>query len=635
MDNYLQILTKYWGYTKFRPLQERIIRSIDSGNDTLGLMPTGGGKSITFQVPTMVKQGLCLVITPLISLMKDQVDQLNKIGIKAYAIHSGLTNDEIIVILDNCIYGDYKFLYISPERIGSTLFKEKVKNLPLSIITVDEAHCISQWGYDFRPSYLKIAEIRDYFPDVPVLAITATATPKVIDDIQDKLKFRKKNVLRTSFERKNLVYLVRNTDDKNGYIINILKKIQGSGIIYVRSRKKTKNLSNLLNNNNISANYYHAGLKNEIRNLRQTNWKEDKTRVMVATNAFGMGIDKPNVRYVIHYDLPDSIEAYFQEAGRAGRDEKKAYAVLLFNKSDILQSNKRIKNSFPEIHDIKNIYQALGNYLQIPIGGGKNNVYEFNIANFSSTYNYNIIQAYNCLKLLENEGYIVLTEELDNKSRVHFTVNRDDLYKFQIANARFDGFIKLVLRSYTGLFSDYVIMDENTLAKRANITRNQVYEYLVKLSKFKIINYIPQKKTALIILLEERLDNKNIRISKENYLDKKQRYINRLNAVIDYTTSNNRCRSQQLMDYFGQIESNRCKHCDICTKKNELDISNYEFNEVLDNIKEILSNKPVDIDGLVNLLDFTIDKSVKVVQWLLDNNQIRYNERKELEWHDK
>lgn len=632
MDIHQQILFKYWGYTKFRPLQHDIIKSVVLNKDTLGLMPTGGGKSLTFQVPALAKDGICLVITPLIALMKDQVDRLNSLNIKAYAVHSGLSFNEINIILENCIYSDVKFLYLSPERIATELFREKVKNLNINLIAVDEAHCISQWGYDFRPSYLQIANLRIFFPDIPILALTATATEKVIDDIQDKLRFKEKNVLRAGFERENLVYLVRQKEDKLTYLSSILSKVKGSGIIYVRNRKKTKELANYLIKNKISANYYHGGLNAEIREIKQNEWMNGKFRVMVSTNAFGMGIDKPDVRFVIHCDMPDSLEEYYQEAGRAGRDGKKAYAVLLYSNVDIRQTEQRIAKNYPELLYIKKIYEALGNYLNIPIGSGKGLVYDFNIGDFCSSYNLSIILAYNSLKFLEKDGYIELTNEIDNPSRIHFTVNRDDLYKFQVANANFDGFIKLLLRSYTGLFNDYVRISEESLAKRANLSREKVYEFLKILSKFKIISYIPQKKTPLLIYTEERLDEKNLRITKENYEQSKNRYIERINFVLNYISNQTKCRSQFLLSYFGQKKSFRCGKCDICTKRNELDLSKYEFDMILDNIKESLSKKPLELNFLIPVLPFGEEKSIKVIQWLLDNNKLTYNNLKELVW---
>jgi ATP-dependent DNA helicase RecQ len=625
-------LTKYWGYPGFRPLQDDIIKSVGNGNDTLGLMATGAGKSITFQVPALAKNGICLVITPLIALMKDQVQNLRKRGIKAIAVYSGMTKDEIDVTLENCIYGNYKFLYLSPERIGTELFRIRVLKMNVNLIAVDESHCISQWGYDFRPSYLRIAELRELLPNVPFLALTATATPEVVEDIQDKLLFRKKNVLKTSFERKNLVYVVREVEDKQKFLFKIISNVRGSGIVYVNTRRRSKEISDILKNNKISAEHYHAGLSNKIRTQKQTDWTRGKFRVIVATNAFGMGIDKTDVRFVLHFDLPDSLEAYFQEAGRAGRDGKRAYAVLLYNTSDEKKLDKHVKLSFPEISQIKRIYEALGNYLRIPVGSAKNGVFDFNISDFSSKYKFNLIVAYNSLKFLEREGYLELTEEINNPSRVHFLVNREELYKFQVANVKFDGFIKLLLRSYTGIFTEYVSINERSLAQKANVHIDIVYQYLNKLNNLKIIRYIPQKKTPLIIFTEERLDQKSLFISRDNYKKRKERFIRRIESVISYASSNNRCRSQILLSYFGEKNTNPCGKCDICKKENKQKLTKNEFYLIKENIKTMLSKEAMLLDRLVDGVDFNEDKTLKVIQWLFDNDNIYYQQDDKVAW---
>lgn len=633
MNKYEQILTKYWGYSKFRPLQEDIIRSVIEGKDTLALMPTGGGKSITFQVPAMALEGICIVITPLIALMKDQVENLQKRNIKAIAIYSGMTSNEIDIALDNCIYGGVKFIYISPERIATDLFRTRVKYMKVNLIAIDEAHCISEWGYDFRPSYMKIAELRELVSDVPFLALTATAIPKVVDDIQDKLLFKEKNVFRKSFERKNIVYLVRHVEDKNKYLIETINKVKGSGIIYERNRKKTRETAIFLRENKISADFYHAGLDHEKRNKKQNEWKSGKTKVMVATNAFGMGIDKSDVRFVIHTDLPDSIEAYFQEAGRGGRDEKKAVAVLLYNESDKLKAEKRTKANFPEIKEIKAVYQALCNFFKIPYGGGKGMSYDFIISDFAKNYNFNILNIFSSLKFLQNEGYIVLTDELNSSSKLHFLANRDDLYKFQIANAKYDNFIKLLLRSYTGLFSDYVKIDENSLARKTKSDIKVIYKYLNNLKSIGIINYIPKKQNPFIVFTEERLDDKSIHISKENYEFRKTRYLERINAMLNYAGSTNKCRSQILLSYFGEKNPDRCGQCDVCTRRNELDLSKYEFDLILDNIKEKLKNNLLPLDDLMESLETSEEKNIKVIQWLLDNDKIIKDTNEQLTWN--
>lgn len=632
MNIYQQILTKYWGYPNFRTLQDDIIKSVGNGNDTLGLMTTGGGKSITFQVPALAKDGLCLVITPLIALMKDQVANLVKRGIKAIMVYSGMTKNEIDVALENCIYGDYKFLYLSPERIGSELFKIRVQKMNVNLVAIDEAHCISQWGYDFRPSYLKISELRKLLPDVPFLALTATATPEVVEDIQEKLLFRKKNVLKTSYERKNLVYIVREVEDKQKYLLKIISNVKGSGIVYVRTRRKSKEIKDFLKNNQISAEHYHAGLSNKVRTQKQTDWTRSKLRVMVATNAFGMGIDKADVRFVVHFDLPDSLEAYFQEAGRAGRDGKRAYAVLLFNSADEKKLDQQVKSNFPEISQIKRVYEALGNYFQIPVGSGKNGVFDFNIADFSSKYKFNLVNAYNSLKFLGREDYLELTEEINNPSKVHFLIDRDDLYKFQVANVKFDGFIKLLLRSYTGIFTEYVSINERSLAQNANVHIDIVYQYLSKLNNMKIIRYIPQKKTPLIIFTEERLDQKSLLISKENYKKRKECFVSRMQSVIDYATNQDLCRSQVLLSYFGEKDSNPCGKCDVCKKVSKLKLGKQEFNSIMDNIKTLLCEEALLLDQLVDRIKFDEGKTLKVIQWLFDNDTIYYQQDDRIAW---
>jgi ATP-dependent DNA helicase RecQ len=632
VDYYQQILTKYWGYSVFRPLQEEIIKSVMAGNDTLGLMPTGGGKSITFQVPALVKDGICVVVTPLIALMKDQVEELERKKIKALYINSGMTKREINFALDNCIFGDYKFLYVSPERLVSELFLTKLQEMNVNLIAVDESHCISQWGYDFRPSYLRIAELRKTIPDIPILALTATATPEVVDDIQEKLSFKKKNVLQKSFERKNLIYLVREVEDKLKYLLKIMNNSKGSGIVYVRSRKKTKEIADFLKLNKISAEHYHAGLGIDTRNYIQHQWKNDQIRVMVATNAFGMGIDKANVRVVVHMDLPNSLEEYFQEAGRAGRDTQRAYGVLLFNNSDSVQAKTRLAKSFPSFEKIKSIYKALGNYFQITIGGGKDLAFDFNLFEFSSNYKLDMIAVYNSLKILQGEGYFEFTEELNNPSKIHFLVKRDDLYKFQVQNINFDGFIKLLLRSYTGVFSTFVRIDEKFLAKRASIKQQEVYNFLVNLQKQKIIEFIPQKKTPQVFYLMERVNENELFLSQENYHFRKEKYSKRINAILNYSSSNNKCRSQLLLNYFGEKDPDRCGKCDVCNRRNELELSKYEFDKILEVVKNILKKEKTTMDTLIDNVSYSHEKVIKVIDWLLDNKKIKIYEDGNLSW---
>jgi ATP-dependent DNA helicase RecQ len=627
-----KILTRYWGFTSFKPLQEDIIKSVIEGHDTLALMPTGGGKSITFQVPALAKEGTCLVITPLIALMKEQVNRLNSLEIKSLMIHSAMSREEIDITIENCIYGDYKFLYVSPERISTQLFQGKVGRINLSLVAIDEAHCISQWGYDFRPSYLKIATLREKIsPDVPFLALTATATQNVIEDIMDKLAFRERNVLKTSFERKNISYLVRQVEEKGTYLVKTLNKVGGSGIVYVRSRKRCKEVAEMLAGQGIVADFYHAGLPDELRDKKQASWTTGKTRVIVATNAFGMGIDKADVRFVIHWDVPDSIENYFQESGRAGRDNKPAYAVLLYSPSDKTRLNESLRQKFPPVEKIKDTYEALCNFLMVPLGAGKDNVFDFNMADFVSRYRLPVIETFNSLAFLQREGYVEFTEEINNPSRVHFIVGRDDLYKFQVANESFDGFIKLLLRSYTGMFTEFVVINEETLSKKAAISRDTVYQYLVKLSSMNIIRYIPGKKTSLVIFTEERLVRKALMISPDNYLHVKEKYSARLEKMIDYAESNNRCRSVLLLEYFGE-ESDRCGTCDVCRERNELDLSKYEFDIILEEIKVILSEKNPDSEELVTMISYPEEKVIKVIRWLLDHNKILQDRDHKLSW---
>ncbi|MBL7112510.1 MAG: RecQ family ATP-dependent DNA helicase [Bacteroidales bacterium] len=622
MNLYQQILVKYWGYSEFRPMQDEIIKSVVAGHDALGLLPTGGGKSITYQVPALAKEGLCLVITPLIALMMDQVANLNQRGIRALAIHSGLSRYEIDVTLENAIYGDYKFLYVSPERLTTEIFRVRLEKMNIILVAVDEAHCISQWGYDFRPSYLNIASLRKELPDVPFLALTATATPDVVDDIQDKLLFKTKNVFKASYERKNLNYTIRESEDKNRYLLKLVQKLPGTGIIYVRSRKKAHELALFLNKNKISCDYYHAGLTHPVRTRKQYEWMTGRTRVVVATNAFGMGIDKPDVRFVIHFDLPSSLEEYFQEAGRAGRDNKPANAILLYNEADKSGTARRIIVNFPELDIIKNIYRALGNYFQIPVGGGKSQVFDFNIAEFASRYSFSIVTIYNSLKILQMEGYLELTEEIYNPSKVKFLSGRDDLYRFQVANADFDAFIKLLLRTYSGIFTEFVTVYEDSLAGKAGVKSAVIADYLKRLDNMGIIRYLPQKKTPVLIYTEERLDIKDLRISKEVYRDRKDRFVRRVNQVLDYAAGHTKCRSVYLLEYFGEKNANRCGQCDVCLRRNELDLSKYEFDLILEEIKDLLKYDKLPIGKLVDSIPLSEKKTIRVIRWLLDNNKI-------------
>jgi ATP-dependent DNA helicase RecQ len=628
-----QILLKYWGYNKFRPLQEDIINAALEGKDTLALLPTGGGKSICFQVPAMAKEGICIVVSPLIALMKDQVENLVKRDIKAVAIYSGMSKREIDITLDNCVYGNIKFLYLSPERINTAIFEARYKKMNVNLIAIDESHCISQWGYDFRPAYLNIAKLREEKPTTPFIALTATATPEVVIDIQKQLGFKKENVLQKSFERKNLAYVVLKEENKLGRLLKVLQKIKGASVVYVRSRKKTKEIALFLIKNNISADFYHAGLSNEERTKKQADWINNNTRVIVSTNAFGMGIDKPDVRSVIHVDLPDSIEAYFQEAGRAGRDEKKAYAVLLFEEADRMDLEQRISNSFPEIETIKNIYQALANYFQLPIGSALNESYNFNIIAFSKQYNIPVYTIYNSLKFLEKEGYIFLSESNFNPSRIKIEVSKDQLYEFQVKNNKLDLFLKTILRSYTGLFDNYVKIDEHELANRLKTSREKVSKALTYLSHLEIISYLEQTNLPQLTYLTERLAIADLNISAKNYHDRKEIAIKKMESVIYFATAQHKCRSEILLSYFGEKDIYRCGVCDVCLERNKLELSDVEFSSVSDQIKKILAEKPIPITQLINKIDgVRDDKVIKVIQWLTDNNKLVSNNENLLEW---
>ena len=562
--NYQSLLKKYWGYDDFRGIQKEIIESIGAGKDTLGLMPTGGGKSITFQVPALAHEGVCIVITPLIALMKDQVSNLRRRGIQASAIYSGMKHDSILMTLENAVFGGVKILYISPERISTSLFLEKLRHMKVSFICVDEAHCISQWGYDFRPSYLSIADIRKELPDTPVLALTATATPEVIDDIQERLHFREKCVYKMSFARKNLAYVVRHTSNKTGQLIHILNHVQGSAIIYVRSRKRTKEYAELLNTSGISSTFYHAGLDNQEKDQRQKAWQEDKVRVMVATNAFGMGIDKPDVRVVIHIDCPDCLEAYFQEAGRAGRDGKKSYAVLLYDNNDRSKLQRRVVDTFPDKDFIRQVYDQLAYFYQIGVGSGYNACFEFPLERFCRIYKHFPIPTVSALNILTRAGYIDFKEEDDMQARVMFSVERDDLYKLRGNEPQEDAVIVALLRNYTGLFQGYQYIDEGVIAEQCGLTQPQVYMTLRALTQKHILDFIPQKHIPFIRYTQRREESERLVISKSIYDDLKIRFAERIEKMLEYANSGNICRSRMLLRYFGETNTEDCGQCDVC-----------------------------------------------------------------------
>lgn len=623
MTDYRKILKQYWGYDNFRGIQEDIIRSIGEGRDTLGLMPTGGGKSITFQVPALAQEGLCLVITPLIALMKDQVRNLRERGIKATAIYSGMTREEIVIALENCIFGNYKFLYVSPERLDTEIFQIKLRSMHVSLITVDESHCISQWGYDFRPAYLKIADIRQLLPGVPVIALTATATPEVVSDIQQRLQFRQENVFRMSFERKNLAYVVRHTEDKESELLHILQHVDGSGIVYTRNRKKTKEISLFLNRNHITATFYHAGLNDETKDSRQKAWLKGEFRVMVATNAFGMGIDKPNVRVVIHADVPDSPEAYFQEAGRAGRDGMKAYAVLLFCARDKITLKQRVSDTFPEKSYIRKIYEDINFYYQMAMGDGRGCTFAFNIDEFCRNFKHFPVQTDSALKILTRAGYLEYTDEQDNASRIMFTITKEELYRIREQSEDTEKLIRILLRSYTGLFTDYAYISEDNLSTRSGLSKQQIYETLLSLSRQHILHYIPAKKTPYIIYTRERQETERIYLSKEVYEDRKESYVQRINAMIEYAESENRCRSRMLLRYFGEKNEHNCGQCDVCLQQHQSGLKSGEFEAISQQLQALLKENPLSLQEIKDKMQVPENQLMKVVSYLVSEEIIR------------
>lgn len=618
-----EILKKYWGYGSFRPMQEDIINSALAGKDTLALMPTGGGKSICFQVPAMARDGICLVVSPLIALMKDQVQNLNNKGIKALAVYSGMTYSQIDATLDNAIYGDYKFLYVSPERLHTHMFRERVRKMDINFLVVDEAHCISQWGYDFRPSYLEIKGIQELVGDVPVIALTATATKSVAEDIMDKLSFRERNVISSGFERENLSYVVRNVEDKFGNILKVCNGVPGTGIVYVRERKRCEEISSFLRQNGITSDFYHAGLSKELRSAKQDAWINDDIRVIVATNAFGMGIDKPDVRFVVHYDLPDSLEAYFQEAGRAGRDGKRSYATMLWNSSDISRLRQIHTVSFPDIQYMKDVYQKVFIYLNIPYEEGKDCVSKFNLVEFSKRFSLNSVSAYYAIKYLEQEGYWELTDELDNPSRIMFVVGRDELYKVQIDNPELDKFIKSVLRIYTALFSRLTPIDEEYIARVTMDSVMGVKEKLKQLSRLKIIKYIPKVRTPLIIMNTERLVESNLYISQKRYEERKGMFQKRIESIISFVKNDEECRSRQLIEYFGQEATKDCGVCDVCIKQRNSSNSSSRRKEIEKHIFSILEeNGNTTIKEIETAAGDEYKLYLQVLREMIDNSSV-------------
>lgn len=619
------ILQQYWGYSSFRPMQEDIIDSAIAGNDTLALLPTGGGKSICFQVPAMAMDGVCIVITPLISLMKDQVMHLKKIGIPAAAIFTGMHYNEIEIAYNQAVFGLLKFLYVSPERLMTDAFIEALKKMKVCLLAIDESHCISQWGYDFRPPYLKIAEIRQYIPNTPVMALTATATPKVVEDIQYRLGFKKNNVFQTSYERKNLTYNVIHEADKYGLMYRLFANMnKGSGIVYVRSRKRTKVIAEWLQSVGISASFYHAGLDAKTRDYRQQLWMDSKIKVIVATNAFGMGIDKSDVRLVVHLDLPDSLEAYFQEAGRAGRDLQPSEAFLLVSDTDISKLKENLQSSYPELSRIKLIYEALCNYLQIPIGAGENMSYDFDINEFTQYYKFSLLEVFNAIKLIEREGIIATSEAMNTPSKIHIRANREDLYRFQIEYKEYDAIIKFLLRNLPGVLSDFVNIREEHISQKTNIPVEKVIRQLKNLDSMNFLTYIPRNDKPQILFLTERLDIRFFTLSDDIYKNRKNDAARRVDAVIDFVNNNDECRSIQLLRYFGENIKNICNRCDVCSSKNKMTINDKEYEDISERIVHELRESDNNVyEILKKINDHHDEKIVLTIKWMIDNGIIK------------
>ena len=619
-----RILEKYWGYKHFRALQEDIIMSVLEGRDTLGLMPTGGGKSLTFQIPTLAMDGLAIVVTPIISLMKDQVDNLVSRGIKATYLHAGLSITEKNRVMEKCLNGNYKFLYVSPERLESTSFLDRIKRLNICLIVVDEAHCISQWGYDFRPSFLKIAALRKVFPKAPVLALTATATPMVVDDIQQKLQFRKHNVFKTSFVRDNISYVVRHTTEKMSELVHILKSVAGSSIVYVRSRKRTKLIADELRRNGLSADYYHAGLSIEEKEDKQNKWKNDEIRVIVATNAFGMGIDKPDVRVVAHIDLPNTLEEYFQEAGRAGRDGKRSYAVMLVKTTDKGLLHRHLSEAFPEKEFIRKVYERVGNFLEVAIGEGYGQMMDFNFNLFCRTFNLPVLPTLNALRILTQAEYIQFVEEIETQSRVMILADKARLYNIPTTTHRADEVLQALLRSYTGLFADYVFINEDVIAYRYNLSPQTIYDSLIEYNRLHILHYVPRKRTPYIIYTTSREEPKYIQIPKSIYETLQERMRERIEAVITYCYNDEICREKYLVEYFGEDFAQPCGHCDTCIEKRKRD--DHVPQDVQQGILYMTHLKPRKLKELVQTLSFSRDEIVETVAMLVDEGFLEHRD---------
>ena len=618
----LDVLKKYWGYEAFRPLQQEIIESVLQGRDTLGLMPTGGGKSITFQVPTMAIDGMALVVTPIISLMKDQVDRLRALNIKATYLYAGLTRAEVNRTYEKCLYGNCKFLYVSPERLQSKSFLERLRQMPVKLIVVDEAHCISQWGYDFRPSFLRIVQVRKLFPKVPVLALTATATPVVVEDIQRCLNFKAPNAFSMSFARSNLSYVVRHTEEKLTELVHILRAVPGTAIVYVRSRKRTKQISDELNRRGIHADFYHAGLYVEDKEDKQNKWTNDECRVMVATNAFGMGIDKPDVRLVVHVDIPNSLEEYYQEAGRAGRDGKRSYAVLLVKYTDQATLHRHITEAFPQKDFIRSVYERVGNFLGVSLGEGYQQMYDFNFILFCRTFGLSVLPTHNALKILTQAGYIEFVEEIETQSRVMILAKKEELYDLDTSTPGADQVLQTILRLYTGLFADYVFINEDVIAFRTGLDPETIYKSLLELTRMHILHYVPRKRSPFVFFTTSREEPKHVLFPKAVYEDLRQRMSARIEAIINYAYSDVGCRERMLLGYFGENQQDDCGHCDLCIDQRKR--GGHTPDDVQQGILYMAGQRPRHLEEFLDTLSFPRDEVVAMLSFLVDEGFVEH-----------
>lgn len=623
------ILKQYWGYTTFRPLQEEIIQAVLAGKDVLALLPTGGGKSICFQVPALAKPGICIVVTPLIALMKDQVEQLKKRGIAAAAIFAGMKPQEIDLVLDNCIYGQLKFLYVSPERLKTALFQKRVQKMPVNLLAVDEAHCISQWGYDFRPSYLDIANLQPLIPGVNSIALTATATRAVKQDIQEKLHFRNTALFQKSFTRENLAYVVRKTEDRDRILLKILRKIHGTAIIYVNTRKKTKDIANFLCKSGINASFYHAGLTNEVRAQRQDAWIQDKIRVIVATNAFGMGIDKPDVRLVLHLDLPTTLEAYYQEAGRAGRDEKQAYAIVLYDEQDVAALRDSIQEAHPSVEQLKKVYQHLANYYQVAVGTHAMTTYDFDWEDFARAYKLKPQEAYQAIKSLEGEGIIQLNEAFFQPAKLHISIHHKELYAFQVAHASYDALIKAFLRTYGGeLFADFCNISETRIARFLHITPQEISQQLDKLHHLSVIQYIAQKDKPQLTFITPRYSASQVPLDTKKLKQRNALATNKAEAVIHYITHQIRCRAQLLLEYFDEVSYKSCGLCDIClAKAKEKQPEGQLHHRYRQLVLQRLQEGVCEVRKIVDSIDIQGEEEIiTTIRQMLENEELIYDQ---------